>query len=365
MPAILIHDRLFVGHGVGSGAAAPAAVAGRHDSCTVVPAEHVEGNEDGKHSHEDRLNQQDHTHLAGHTSQSGNVDGHQHQSQIELQEHVLNGVHLRSVELDIQGLHHIAGNGAGKQTADELGHLDHGDVVQDAVDGHTQSTQQQYHAEHGDHTAVAQLVDLAVHSGLRFVVGVRLQTVAADEEGSHRTADEGTHHIAQGAGSDAHRGGGLRSTHFLDKDRTEGGSGSDAAGHSRGGALQSQEGIQADELAHQHAQNILQGNEQAGGNGDLQAQLTTGVADQLPAEAEAHAHKEDVLTQILNGAYIKGDGDEAAALQNSNYNGKQQAGHHRGGDREFPQQSGALDDGMSQEDHDGREAQAGQVLKLE
>ena len=99
----------------------------------------------------------------------------------------------------------------------------------------------------GDGGADAQLVDLAVHSGLRLVVGVRLQTVAADEEGSHRTADEGTHHIAQGAGSDAHRGGGLRSTHFLDKDRTEGGSGSDAAGHSRGGALQSQEGIQADD----------------------------------------------------------------------------------------------------------------------
>ena len=52
---------------------------------------------------------------------------------------MLDGIHLGGVELDVQSLHHVAGDGAGKQTADELGHLDHGDVVQDAVDGHARA----------------------------------------------------------------------------------------------------------------------------------------------------------------------------------------------------------------------------------
>ena len=267
------------------------------------------------------------------------------------------------VELDVQSLHHVAGD-ARKQTADELGHLDHGDVVQDAVDGHAQGAQQQHHTEHRDHAAVVQLIDLAVHRGLRLIVGVGLQAMAADEEGSYRTTDEGTHYIAQSAGGDAHGGGGLGSTP-VNEDGAEGGGGAHAAGHGGGGALESQEGVEAHQLTHQNTDHVLKGNEQAGSHGDHDAQLAAGVADELPAEAEAHAHEEDVLAQVLDSAHVERDGDEAAAFQQSHHDGKQQTGDHRGGDGEFPQQRGALDDGVAQENDDGRKAQAGQVLKLE
>ena len=276
---------------------------------------------------------------------------------------MLDGVHLGGVELDVGGLHHVPGDGAGEQAADELGHLDHGDVVQEAVDGHTQGAQQQDHAEHGHHPAVAQLVDLAAGGGLGLVVGVGLQVVAVDQEGGHRPADEGAHDVAQGTGGDAHRGGGLRGAPF-NEDGTEGGGGAHAAGHGGGGALEGQEGVHPHQLAHQHAQHILEGDEQAGGQGDHQAQLAAGVADQLPAEAEAHAHEEHVLTQVLDGLHIKGQGDDAAALQNGDHDGEQQTGHHRGGNGELAQQTGVIHQGVAQEDHNGGKAEAGEVLKL-
>ena len=226
---------------------------------------------------------------------------------------MLQGVHLGGIELDVGGLHHIAGDGAGEQAADKLGHLDHGDVVQDAVDGHAQGAQQQDHAEHGDHAAVAQFIDLAVSGRLGLVVGVRLQVVAADKERSHRAADEGAHDVAQGAGGDAHGGGGLRGTP-IDEDGAESGGGAHAAGHGGGGTLKSQIGVHPDEVAHQYAQHVLEGDQQAGGHSDHDAQLAAGVPDQLPAEAEAHAHKENVLAQVLDGLDIEGKGHHARCL---------------------------------------------------
>ena len=46
----------------------------------------------------------------------------------------------------------------------------------------------------------------------------------------------------------------------------------------------------------------------------LEAQLAAGVPDQLPAEAEAHAHKENVLAQVLDGLDIEGKGHHARCL---------------------------------------------------
>ena len=43
VPAVLIHNSLLIGNGIGTRAAAPAAVAGGHDGGAVVAAEHVVG----------------------------------------------------------------------------------------------------------------------------------------------------------------------------------------------------------------------------------------------------------------------------------------------------------------------------------
>ena len=157
MPTVLIHHRFLVGHRVGPRAAGPAAVSGSHDRRAVVPAKQIEGHENTEQHHKDSLRRQNEAHLPRYGGQSRDVDGHQHQGQVELQEHMLNGVHLGGVELNVGGLHHIAPDGPGKEAANELGHLDFGDVVQQAVDGHSQSSQQQAHGEHGDHPAVVQL----------------------------------------------------------------------------------------------------------------------------------------------------------------------------------------------------------------
>ena len=305
MPAVLVHHGLLVGHGVGPGAAAPAAVAGGHHRRAVVVAEGGEGDEDGKQGDEDGLGHQNDAHLTGHAGQGGDVHRHQHQGQIELQEHVLDGIHLGDIGLHMGGLQNVADDAAGEQAADELGHLDLGDVVQQAVDGHTQGADEQHQAEAGDHAAVDQGIDRTGLGGVGLVVGIGLQVVTGDEEGGHRSADERAHDVAHGAGGHAHLSGVFRGTQ-LDEDGAEGGGGAHTAGHGGGGALQAQQGVHPDELGHHNAQHVLHGDEQTGGQGDLHAQFAAGVFQQLGAEAIAHAHEENVLAQVLNGAHVKG-----------------------------------------------------------
>ena len=207
---------------------------------------------------------------------------------------MLNGVHLGSVEFDIGGFHHVAANGAGKETPNKFGHFDLRNVVQQTVDGHTQGGQQQAHGEHGDHPAVVQFGDSAGGNGFGLVVGVGLQVVAADEESGHRSANQGTHHIAQGPCGHPHCGGGGRCAHIL-KDGAKGGGGANPAGHGGGGALEGEQRVETHQVAHQHADYVLKGDKQAGTNGDFYAETATRPFQHPGAEAEAHAQEEQVL----------------------------------------------------------------------
>ena len=54
---------------------------------------------------------------------------HQDQSQVKLQEHMLDGVYLRYIEFNAGSLHDVSGNGTCEQAADEFRHFDHGDVA--------------------------------------------------------------------------------------------------------------------------------------------------------------------------------------------------------------------------------------------
>ena len=119
-----------------------------------------------------------------------------------------------------------------------------------------------------------------------------------------------------------------------------------------------------DELGHHNAQHILHGDEQTGGQGDLHAQLAAGVFQQLGTEAIAHAHEEDILAQVLDGANVKRQGDDAGALDGGHQDREQQTGDHGGGDGELSQGGGVVDDEPPQEHDDGGKAQAGQIFKL-
>ena len=67
---------------------------------------------------------------------------------------MLDGIHLRSVELDVQCLHHIPCDSAGEEAPMNFQHLDHRNVVKDTVDRHSESGNQQTHGKHGNHAAV-------------------------------------------------------------------------------------------------------------------------------------------------------------------------------------------------------------------
>ena len=201
---------------------------------------------------------------------------------------------------------------------------------------HTQGADQQHQGEGGYHAGIVQRVHPAGLDGIGLVVGVGLQVVPGDQEGSHRSADEGTQNVAHRTGGHTHLRGVLRRAH-LDENGAEGRGGAYAAGHGGRGALQPQQGVHPDEVRDRHAHNVLQGDEQAGGQGDLHTQLAAGVLQQLGAEAVAHAHEEDILAQVLDGAHVKGQGYHAGALDHGHQNGEQQTGHHRCGNGEFPQ----------------------------
>ena len=123
--------------------------------------------------------------------------------------------------------------------------------------------------------------------------------------------------------------------------------------------------MQADDLAHQNTQHILQGDQEAGGHGDLDAQLAARLPQQLIAEAEAHAQEKDVLAQVLDGGHIELDGHDAAALDDGDDDGEQQAGHYRGGNGKLLQGAAVGYHPTPQENDDGGEAQTAQVFELE
>ena len=112
--------------------------------------------------------------------------------------------------------------------------------------------------------------------------------VAADEESGHRSANQGTHHIAQGSCGHPHCSGGVWGAHLL-KDRAKGGGGANPAGHGGGGALEGEQRVETHQVAHQHADYVLKGDKQAGTNGDFDAQAAPRPFQHPGAEAEADA----------------------------------------------------------------------------
>ena len=130
MPSVLIHNSLFVRYRVWTGTAAPTDVAGCHNGCAVVTAKEVEGNEDTEQSHEERLCYEDDTHLACNRGKLCEVCCHKNKCKVKLQEHMLDGVNLRNIELDVCSFHDVSCDGTCEEAADEFRHLNHRDIVE-------------------------------------------------------------------------------------------------------------------------------------------------------------------------------------------------------------------------------------------
>ena len=87
---------------------------------------------------------------------------------------MFNSVNLRYIELDSGCFHDVSCNGTGEEAADEFRHLDHRDVIEQAVDRHSERCEKKTHREHHDHFCVVKLRKLAGCVCFRFVVRIRL-----------------------------------------------------------------------------------------------------------------------------------------------------------------------------------------------
>ena len=183
-----------------------------------------------------------------------------------------------------------------------------------------------------------------------------------DQVDSDGAAKQGAHDVAQRTGGNTD-GGGVRCAVAL-KDGAEGTGGSDAAGHGSGGAQQAEQGVEANQAAHNQANHVLEGDQQAGADGDLGGQLAAGLLEHGCAEAEAHAEEEDVLGKVFCDLDIKAEGANAGNLDDGERDGEDQAGDNGCGDTILAKELAALDNGVAKEDHDGRDAKGGQILKL-
>ena len=83
------------------------------------------------------------------------------------------------------------------------------------------------------------------------------------------------------------------------------------------------------------------------------------------AEAEADAQEEHVLAQILHDFRIKGDADNTCPLDGGHDDGKDDSGYNGRRDCILAQKRRMCNDSTACKDYNGREAQGGQILKLE
>ena len=87
---------------------------------------------------------------------------------------MLDGVNLRNIELDVCSFHDVSCDGTCEEAADEFRHLDHRDVIEQAVDRHSECCEKKTHREHHDHFRVVKLRNSSGCMCFRFVVRIRL-----------------------------------------------------------------------------------------------------------------------------------------------------------------------------------------------
>ena len=142
------------------------------------------------------------------------------------------------------------------------------------------------------------------------------------------------------------------------------GGSADAAGHGSGRAQQRQQRVEADEVAHDQTDDVLQGDQQAGCNGDHGSQLAASLLQQLGREAVADTHEEDVLGQVLDIGRVKRKVDNVHTTDDGQDDGNDQTCNNRCGDAVLLQEFAVADHPMAEEDDASRNAQSHHVVEL-
>ena len=129
-------------------------------------------------------------------------------------------------------------------------------------------------------------------------------------------------------------------------------------------AQQRQQRVKADEVAHGQTDDVLQGDQQAGCNGDHGSQLAASLLQQLGREAVADTHEEDVLGQVLDIGHVKRDVDNVHTTDDGQDDGNDQTCNNRCGDAVLLQEFAVADHPMAEEDDASRNAQSHHVVEL-